>query len=319
LGKAHIPFLFIIDFAMRCPVVIPLEQVNPNAILFAIRDKKNYTPIPSLTEKDIGWETRPVDFSCYSTAFHKVMHHLRSGNSFLVNLTFPTEVQTPLSLKEIFHLAEAKYKLWFKDQFVVFSPETFVQITNGEIASYPMKGTIDQSVPDAQEKLLHNTKEMAEHVTIVDLIRNDLSLFAHNVNVTKFRYVEEINTIGKTLLQVSSEIKGQLPAHYHEMIGDIIFTMLPAGSVSGAPKPKTLAIIREAETYDRGYYTGVFGIFDGNNLDSAVMIRFVEQAGHRLIYKSGGGITANSEVTSEYQEMIDKVYVPVNRKHPIIS
>lgn len=319
LGSARSPFLFIIDFTMRCPVIIPLNEVNPNAILFAVRDKKNYTEIPSPTDKDIEWEKRPVDFSYYSTAFHKVMHHIRSGNSFLVNLTFPTEVQTNLSFKEIFYLAEAKYKLWFKGQFVVFSPETFVQITQGEIASYPMKGTIDSSVPDAQEKLLQNTKEMAEHVTIVDLIRNDLSLFATHVNVTKFRYVEEINTIGKTLLQVSSEIKGRLPAHYHEMIGDIIFTMLPAGSVSGAPKSKTLEIIREAEIYDRGYYTGVFGIFDGNNLDSAVMIRFVEQEDHQLIYKSGGGITANSDVTSEYQEMIDKVYVPVNRKHPIIS
>ena len=319
LGSARSPFLFIIDFAMRCPVVIPLEQVNPNAILFAIKEKKNYTSMPSLTEKDIWWETQPVDFPSYYTAFHKVMHHLRSGNSFLVNLTFPTSVYTNLSLKEIFYLAEAKYKLWFKDRFVVFSPETFVRMTEGEIAAYPMKGTIDKSVPDAQEKLLHNTKEMAEHVTIVDLIRNDLSLFATHVNVSKFRYVEEINTIGKTLLQVSSEIKGQLPARYHEMMGDIIFSMLPAGSVSGAPKPKTVAIIREAEIYNRGYYTGVFGVFDGNNLDSAVMIRFVEQEGHRLIYKSGGGITANSDVTSEYQEMIDKVYVPVNRKHPIIS
>lgn len=319
LGSTRRPFLFIIDFDMRCPVVIPLDQLDPNSILFSIKGQKNYTANPSLNEKDIWWEKQPIDFSTYCTAFHKVMHHIRSGNSFLVNLTFPTEVQTHLSLKEIFLLAEAKYKLWFADRFVVFSPETFVQITHGEIASYPMKGTIDKSVPDAQEKLLRNAKEMAEHVTIVDLIRNDLSVFAHHVNVTKFRYVDEINTIGKTLLQVSSEIKGQLPSHYHEMIGDIIFTMLPAGSVSGAPKPKTVDIIRKAEIYDRGYYTGIFGVFDGNNLDSAVMIRFVEREGHRLIYKSGGGITAHSDVTSEYQEMIDKVYVPVNRKHPIVS
>lgn len=319
LGKNRIPFLFIIDFDMCNSLVVPLDQIDTHTILFTIRNNRNFTEISSIPEREIWWEIQPVTFSAYHTAFNKVITHIQSGNSFLVNLTFPTEVQTNLSLKEIFYLAEAKYKLWFNDQFVVFSPETFVQITNGEIASFPMKGTIDQSVPDAQEKLLHNTKEMAEHVTIVDLIRNDLSIFAHNVNVTKFRYVEEINTIGKTLLQVSSEIKGQLPAYYHEMIGDIIFTMLPAGSVSGAPKSKTVAIIREAETYDRGYYTGIFGVFDGNNLDSAVMIRFVEQEGHRLIYKSGGGITANSDVTSEYQEMIDKVYVPVNRKHSIIS
>lgn len=319
LGKARIPFLFVIDFEMRRPEVIPLNQVNPQAILFSIREQKNYTTIPSLTEKDIWWERLPVDFACYDASFNKVAAHLQAGNSFLVNLTFPTPVQTNLSLKDIFHLAEAKYKLWFNNQFVVFSPETFVQIINGEIASFPMKGTIDKSVPDAQNKVLNNLKETAEHVTIVDLIRNDLSRFASNVNVTRFRYIDEIDTIGKTLLQVSSEIKGQLPVHYHEMIGDILFSMLPAGSVSGAPKQKTLEIIREAEIYDRGYYTGIFGIFDGNNLDSAVMIRFVEQEGNQLIYKSGGGITANSDAASEYQEMIDKVYVPINRKHPIIS
>jgi len=318
LGKDRLPFLFVIDFDIRKPMVIPLPEVDAGEILFAVNEMKNYSEVPALPEEDTCWEKQPVSFSAYSQAFGKVMRHIRSGNSFLVNLTFPTPVQTNLSLKEIFLLSQAKYKLWFKNQFVVFSPETFVQITNGKIASYPMKGTIDKSVPDAKEKLLQNAKEMAEHVTIVDLIRNDMSRFARNVKVTKFRYVDELETIGKTLLQVSSEIKGQLPANYPEMMGDIIFSMLPAGSVSGAPKQKTVDIIKEAETYERGYYTGIFGYFDGNNLDSAVMIRFVEKEGDKLIYKSGGGITANSNAASEYQEMIDKVYVPIDRKHPII-
>ena len=316
LGSARIPFLFIIDFDMRRPMVVPLDKIDAGAVLFNIRGKKNYTKTSCLkTQHEIVWEKHPVDFHHYQTAFDKVVRHIRSGNSFLVNLTFPTKVQSNLSLKEIFFLAEAKYKLWFQDEFVVFSPEAFVQIKNGEIAAYPMKGTIDKSVPEAEKILLQNTKEMAEHVTIVDLIRNDLSIFAKNIRVTKFRYVDEIKTLGKTLLQVSSEIKGQLPANFHEMLGDIIFSMLPAGSVSGAPKQKTVEIIREAEIYERGYYTGIFGYFDGTDLDSAVMIRFVEQIENQLVYKSGGGITANSDAASEYQEMIDKVYVPVNRKH----
>ena len=87
--------------------------------------------------------------------------------------------------------------------------------------------------------------------------------------------------------------------------------MLPAGSITGAPKQKTVKIIRETEGYDRGYYTGVFGIFDGRDLDSCVLIRFIENIEGQLVYKSGGGITFQSDPWKEYNEMIKKVYVPV--------
>jgi para-aminobenzoate synthetase component 1 len=174
-----------------------------------------------------------------------------------------------------------------------------------------MKGTIDASLTDAENVILSDEKELSEHVTIVDLIRNDLSAVAKNVDVNRFRYVEKIETSQKDLLQVSSEIVGDLSGDYASGIGSILVSLLPAGSVSGAPKKKTLQIIREAEKERRGYYTGVFGYFDGINLDSAVMIRFIEQEGEQFYYRSGGGITAQSEAEKEYQEVIDKIYVPV--------
>ena len=174
-----------------------------------------------------------------------------------------------------------------------------------------MKGTIDATLPDAERLLLNNEKELAEHFTIVDLIRNDLSMVAKNVKVDRFRYIDHIKTHRHELLQMSSEISGELPENYHERIGDILFEVLPAGSVSGAPKKKTVEIIRAAEQYERGYYTGIFGIFDGENIDSGVMIRFIEQTTDGLIYKSGGGITAKSNFEEEYQELIDKIYVPL--------
>ena len=105
---------------------------------------------------------------------------------------------------------------------------------------------------------------------------------------------------------------GDLSSDYASRIGDIIIALLPAGSVSGAPKAKTLEIIREAEHEKRGYYTGVFGYFDGVNLDSGVMIRFIERSGEEFFYRSGGGVTTQSNAKAEYQEMIDKIYVPVN-------
>jgi len=87
--------------------------------------------------------------------------------------------------------------------------------------------------------------------------------------------------------------------------------MLPAGSITGAPKKKTVEIIQKAEGYDRGYYTGIFGHFDGRDLDSAVAIRFIEKQGEELIFKSGGGITFQSDWKKEYDEMQKKVYVPI--------
>ena len=173
-----------------------------------------------------------------------------------------------------------------------------------------MKGTIDADLPGARDLLLNDEKEMAEHVTIVDLIRNDLSIHAHHVRVEKFRYIDTLVTNRKKLLQVSSVIPVQLPDNYRSKLGEIIFSMLPAGSVSGAPKEETLRIIRASEGSPRGYYTDIMGYFDGQDFDSAVMIRFIEQQGGRMIYRSGGGITFMSDPAKEYQELIDKVYVP---------
>ncbi len=239
------------------------------------------------------------------------MAHLEYGDTFLTNLTVTTEVKLGCSLYDIFSQSEAKYKLLFKNQFLVFSPETFVQIKDGKIYAYPMKGTIDSSIKNAKEKILSDKKELAEHVTIVDLIRNDLSQVASRVTVTRFRYVDEVRTWEKNLLQVSSEVCGDLDKDYANYLGSILLKLLPAGSVSGAPKPKTLEIIRAVEEEIRGYYTGVFGYFNGKDLDSGVMIRFIENRAGKYFYRSGGGITTQSNVESEYQETIDKVYVPV--------
>lgn len=174
-----------------------------------------------------------------------------------------------------------------------------------------MKGTIDASIPDAAQLLINDPKEAAEHATIVDLIRNDLSMVANQVSVSRYRYIDTLRTNLGSILQTSSEIQGTLPDDYHAHLGDIIFKLLPAGSITGAPKKKTMQIIQEAETYDRGFYTGIMGYFDGENLDSAVMIRFVEQEGEKMYFKSGGGITCQSDVESEYNEMKQKVYVPI--------
>ncbi len=308
-GRENIPFLFIIDFDMDCPVVLKQTEASKENILFEFNQTAQ-KQIP--LNKKIELQKFPVSFVDYKNVFERVYREIYSGNTYLINLTFPTKIKINLSLQEIYHLSKAKYKLLFKDQFVVFSPETFVVIKDGLISSYPMKGTIDASIENAEEILLNDEKEIAEHNTIVDLIRNDLSMVAKNVRVERFRYIDKLVTNNKTLLQVSSKIVGELSKNYNEKIGEIIFSLLPAGSISGAPKMKTIEIIHNVEIDKRGYYTGIFGIFDGKNLESAVMIRFIENRNGELIYRSGGGITYLSNSYSEYQELIDKIYVPIN-------
>ena len=145
---------------------------------------------------------------------------------------------------------------------------------------------------------------------IVDLLRNDLSIVAKNVKVEKFRYIQKINAGEKELLQVSSHISGELPENWREHLGDILAALLPAGSISGAPKKSTLDIIEKTEKYERDFFSGIFAYFDGESLDSGVMIRFIEKKGDGYIYKSGGGITLDSQAELEYEELQDKIYLP---------
>lgn len=311
LASSGTPFLLIADFKCENNHVLPADQIDPDQILYNVNGVGNFDP-SIVANASIKLKRSPIAFDAFKSKYDRVHAEIARGNTYLLNLTQQTPIATSSDLKEIFDESKAKYKLWFRDQFVVFSPEIFVKIQDGKISSFPMKGTIDADLPNAKETILSSDKEMAEHATIVDLIRNDMSQYAKQVVVEEFRYIDEIRTSEKHLLQVSSKITGQLGLDYLSELGDIIYSLLPAGSICGAPKQKTLDIIEEVEGYDRGYYTGIVGYFDGENFDSGVMIRYIEREGKQFIYKSGGGIHFLSDAEAEYQEMIDKVYVPVH-------
>ena len=304
-----IPFLFMLDFEMINPQIFRLNDISPGMLLYYINGNTNCKEFQSPVKK-LQFFKHPESFSTYLLKYNLIKEEIDFGNTYLVNLTCSTPVEMNLTIREVFLRSRSRYRIWYDDQFVCFSPETFITVKDGSIRSYPMKGTIDAGIPDAERITLNDFKETAEHNTIVDLIRNDLSKVSHNVRVERFRYTDIIKTNDKNLLQVSSEICGDLEIDYISRIGDILFELLPAGSVSGAPKKKTAEIIAEAEGSVRGYYTGVFGIFDGHDLDSAVMIRFIEKRDGKYFYRSGGGITSFSDPVAEYNEMIDKIYVP---------
>lgn len=304
------PFFFLIDFEGKTPEIFRLSEMASQDVFFAMPGWSN-AENPILPSKKLEWKKFPIPFDEYKIQFDKVKKGIHAGDSYLVNLTCSTPVETNFGLKELFDAGQAKYKLYFKNRFVHFSPEPFVRIENGKISSYPMKGTIDANLENAEALLLENEKEFREQVTIVDLIRNDLSQVADKVQVEKFRYVEKLVTNQKILLTNSSEITGMVKPEYQDAPGSLFEKLLPAGSISGAPKKKTLEIIATAETHQRGYYTGIWGVFDGQNIDSCVIIRYLEKTENGLVFKSGGGITSKSDVHSEYQEMLDKVYLPI--------
>ncbi len=308
-GVGGVPFLFIIDYAIREPILIPLSELNPTRVRFEIPGNARASSVAP-PDQDLAFTKSPEPYAVYESKFARAMAHIQRGDTYLLNLTCRTPITLNCDLRSLFSRTRATYKLLLDNDLLVFSPECFVKIANGSISSFPMKGTIDAAIPEAETLILTNPKETAEHYTIVDLIRNDLSQVASCVRVDSFRHVLRLQTNQKDLLQVSSTISGTLPADWPAHLGDIFRALLPAGSVTGAPKQKTCEIIQDIEGYDRGYYSGVFGVFDGTSVDSAVMIRFIERDGNGYLFKSGGGLTMYSDGQSEYQEMIDKVYVP---------
>ena len=306
-GQSRTPFLFIISYDQNKIFAQALDSLD-NDIYYKLESWRNY-PVEK-REKNYTFSKTPIGFPIYKQALDKVLKEIRSGNTYLLNLTFKTAIETNYTLKEIFTYARAKFKLYYKDKFICFSPERFVEMGGNTIATYPMKGTIDADLPHAKKSILDNEKEMAEHVMIVDLMRNDLGIIGSNVKVEKFRYVEKIKAGKKELLQVSSKITATLPTNWRDTLGSLFSQLLPAGSITGTPKKSTVEIIQNIESFDREFYTGVFGVFDGTTLRSGVMIRFIEKENNTLYYKSGGGITIDSDAKSEYEELIDKIYLP---------
>ncbi len=304
-GSLKEPFFFTISYDLSKFYVKPLKEL-PDEIRYEIKDK-----VSSKLAKKHKIEKYPLSYEEYKKKFDFIQENIKAGNSYLLNLTAKTKIDPEFTLDEIYEKANAKFKLKFFDEFVCFSPEKFIEIKKNKIVTFPMKGTIDSKTPNAQAKILGDIKEMAEHTMVVDLLRNDLGIVANKIRVDKFRYIDKINAGDKKLLQVSSKISGHLEENWNEKIGDILTSLLPAGSITGCPKKKTVEILKECEGYERDYYTGIFGIFDGKSIDSAVMIRFIEKdKDGNVFYKSGGGITCDSNAALEYEELIDKIYLP---------
>ncbi|WP_434243888.1 aminodeoxychorismate synthase component I [Aliarcobacter cryaerophilus] len=305
-GSLKEPFLFLISYDLKKTYIEKLQNLSQN-IKFEI-DSKNKKNI-----KDYSLKKYPISFDEYKKKFDLIQDEIKNGNSYLLNLTTQTKIDTNLNLDDIYEASSSLLKLRVKLNdldFVCFSPEKFIDIKDNKIYTYPMKGTIDSNLTDAKNILLNSKKELAEHTMVVDLLRNDLGKVANNIKVEEFRTFSKIVTKDRELFQTSSIISADLQNNWQEKMGDILLNILPAGSITGTPKKSTIEILKNIENYDRGFYSGIFGIFDGINLQSFVLIRFIENINNELFYKSGGGITSDSTAKEEYEELLNKVYLP---------
>ena len=300
---------FLLDFELAAPRLWTLPEAAAAGLRFAFPGQAA-APVAPPTSPGVLRYLPPTP-EAYAEAFRRVQEGLHHGDSFLTNLTFASRILDGPTLDEAYAVSDAKYRVLWPEHFVCFSPETFVTIDPaGYIETRPMKGTAP-ATPEGRAYLLRSPKEIAEHATIVDLMRNDLSRVARAVRVTEYRYLREVDRGGSGLLQTSSRVGGQLPPDWAARLGQLLLELLPAGSVSGAPKAATLDLIRAAEAGPRGYYCGVAGYFDGRRLDSCVLIRFIEQrADGSRWFRSGGGVTARSREAEEYRELLDKIRLP---------
>lgn len=314
-GWEGTPFLFVLDYEKHEGVFIahPFDQ---HEVLFKVGDKANFRPEGGARLGDgVPFKKHPMPQEEYAQRFGIVQAALRDGSVSLANLTVPTPIDVPLSLKEILYGTRARYQLYVPQaRFVCFSPEQFVGIdAHGQISTCPMKGTITGDTPGAPDVILNDYKETSEHCAAVDLLRRDLAGVAENVRVSRFRFFTEIQTLNKRLYQVSSELRGDLTSDWQGRLGIIIDALLPAGSILGSPRQASRELLTAAEKGSpRGFYCGIFGYFDGATLDSAVLIRFIrEDSKGQKFYHSGGGVTLNSTLEKEYREVIEKVYLPL--------
>ncbi len=257
----------------------------------------------------------------YCGMVEKAKEHIREGDIFQIVLSNRMSAEFEGSLLNTYRVLRtinpSPYMFYFSGTDVEIagaSPETLVKLEDGVLHTFPLAGTRPRGKTDEEDKaleadLLADEKELAEHNMLVDLGRNDLGRISKfgTVQVEKLHMIERYSHV----MHIGSTVRGDIRDEFDAL--DAVSAVLPAGTLSGAPKIRACQLIGELENNKRGIYGGAIGYIDfTGNLDTCIAIRIAYKKNGRVFVRSGAGIVADSVPEKEYQECINKAAAVVN-------
>jgi len=251
----------------------------------------------------------------YCQMVNKAKDHIREGDIFQVVLSNRFGADFEGSIFDTYRVLRtinpSPYMFYFSGsnlEIAGASPETLVKLQDGKLFTFPLAGTRPRGVNDEEDialekELLNDEKELAEHNMLVDLGRNDLGKISKFGTITVAQYMSILRF--SHVMHIGSTVSGEI--REGETGLDAINAVLPAGTLSGAPKIRAMQIINELEKNKRGIYGGAIGYLDfTGNMDTCIAIRIVYRRNNKVFIRSGAGIVADSNPESEYQECVNK-------------
>ncbi len=261
-------------------------------------------------------EVRPLfDEAAYCSMVEKAKHHIKEGDIFQIVLSNRLEAAYEGSLLNCYRMLRtlnpSPYMFYFSGTDVEVagaSPETLVKLEDGVLHTFPLAGTRPRGKTPEEDQaletgLLRDEKELAEHNMLVDLGRNDIGKISKFGSVQVERYHEVLKF--SHVMHIGSTVRGEIRDDLDAL--DAVDSILPAGTLSGAPKIRACQLINDLENNKRGIYGGAIGYIDfSGNLDTCIAIRIAYKKNGKVFIRSGAGIVADSVPEKEYQECINK-------------
>ena len=269
----------------------------------------------------LGEVTPLFDRQAYCAMVEKAKHYIREGDIFQIVLSNRLSAAFEGSLLNTYRVLRttnpSPYMFYFSGTDVEVagaSPETLVKLENGVLHTFPLAGTRPRGKTEEQDRaleveLLADEKELAEHNMLVDLGRNDLGKISRfgSVRVEKLHAIERYSHV----MHIGSTVRGEIRPEYDAL--DAVSAVLPAGTLSGAPKIRACQLIDALENNKRGIYGGAIGYIDfTGNMDTCIAIRIAYKKNGRVFVRSGAGIVADSVPEKEYEECINKAKAVVH-------
>jgi len=261
-------------------------------------------------------EVKPMfDKERFCEMVEKAKYHIKEGDIFQIVLSNRLEADYEGSMLNVYRvlrtLNPSPYMFYFSGTDVEVagaSPETLVKLEDGTLYTFPLAGTRPRGKTEEEDKaleedLLADPKELAEHNMLVDLGRNDIGKISQfgSVEVVKYHSIERYSHV----MHIGSTVRGKIRPEFDAF--DAVDAILPAGTLSGAPKIKACQLINDLEGNKRGIYGGAIGYIDfGGNLDTCIAIRLAYKKNGKIYARSGAGIVYDSVPEKEYQECINK-------------